>query len=188
MKTVYIIGNLETGKNYIGQTTRDLHVRFKEHCGSSKTSVSPLLKNSIKKYGKDCFYMEPLWQSENSTQEELDEKEIEFIKKYNTISPNGYNLTQGGSGGRHTAETKQLLSDISKNMWKEKRDILIEKRRMQWTEERKSNLSVTLKQRYIDHPEMRIKSKTSAKLPLVSTGLAGGVGCLQEESENERTK
>jgi len=176
--TIYIIGNLETGKKYIGQTTRELHVRFQEHCGSSNTSVSPLLKNSIKKYGKDYFYMEPLWQSDNYTQKELDDKERELIKEHNTISPNGYNLTEGGSGGRHSAETKQLLSEISKNMWAEKREAMIEKRRHQWTNERRANLSVTLKQRYIDHPEMRIKKKPSAKLPLVSTGLAGSVSCL----------
>jgi group I intron endonuclease len=176
--TVYVIGNLETEKKYIGQTTRELHVRFQEHCGSSNTSVSPLLKNSIKKYGKDYFYMEPLWESDNCTQKELDEKEMELIKEHNTISPNGYNLTEGGAGGRHSAETKQLLSSISKNMWAEKREEMVEKRRSQWTDERRANLSVTLKQRYIDHPEMRIKKKHSAKLPLVSAGLAGGISCL----------
>jgi hypothetical protein len=74
--------------------------------------VSPLLKNSIKKYGKDYFYMEPLWESDNCTQKEIDDKEMELIKEHNTISPNGYNLTEGGSGGRHSAETKQLLSEI----------------------------------------------------------------------------
>ena len=177
--SVYIIGNLETGKKYIGQTTRELHVRFQEHCGSSNTSVSPLLKNSIKKYGKDYFYMESLWESYNCTQKELDEKETELIKEHNTIYPNGYNLTEGGSGGRHSAKTKQLLSEISKNMWAEKREAMVEKRRHQWTDERRANLSLTLKQRYIDHPEMRIKKKSLAKLPLVSTGLAGGVGGLQ---------
>lgn len=176
---VYIICNLETGKKYIGQTTRELHIRFQEHCGSSNTSVSPLLKNSIKKYGKDYFYMEPLWESDNCTQEELDAKEIELIKENNTVYPNGYNMTSGGSGGRHSSETKKLLSDISKNMWLEKREAMVEKRRHQWTEERRANLSITLKQRYIDHPEMRIKKKPSAKLPLVSTGLAGGVGSLK---------
>lgn len=81
------------------------------------------------------------------------------------ISPNGYNLTEGGSGGRHSSETKKLLSEISKNMWSEKRDVMIEKRRKQWTNERKEKLSITIKQRYIDHPEMRIKTSTCDRKP-----------------------
>jgi len=157
-RVVYCIENLENGKKYIGQTTRELDVRFKEHCGTSKTSVSPKLKNAIKKYGKDCFVMDPLWESESCSQEELDLKEIELIAQYNTLSPNGYNLTSGGSGGRHSDETKQILSEISKKMWNDKRDDMVAKRRLQWTDERKEKLSLTLKQRYIEHPEMRIKT------------------------------
>mgnify|MGYP000547147760 CR=1 FL=1 len=76
--TVYVIENLENGKKYIGQTTRlDLAERFREHCGNSKTSVCPKLRNAIKKYGKDCFSVEPLWTSETCEQEELDKKEME---------------------------------------------------------------------------------------------------------------
>jgi group I intron endonuclease len=106
---VYSIENLETGKKYIGQTTRELVERWSEHCGNSGTSVSPKLKNSIKKHGKDCFCVEPLWEAECS-QAELDEKEIEIIESLGTLHPNGYNLTKGGSGGRHSDETKKLLS------------------------------------------------------------------------------
>jgi hypothetical protein len=120
------------------------------------------LKNAINKYGKDYFYMETLWESDVCSPDELNSKEIEFIKKYNTLSPNGYNLTEGGSGGRHSNETKKLLSEKSKKMWKEKRDELVIKRQSQWTNERKEKLSATLKQRYIDHPEMRIKSSSTS--------------------------
>ena len=159
-KTIYVICNLENGKKYIGQTNRDLLVRFQEHCSPKQTSLSKL-KNAIKKYGKDCFYMEPLWESETCTQEELDAKEIELIRFYDTISPNGYNLTEGGAGGRHSSETKKLLSEKSKKMWIENREAMVEKRQHQWTDERKAKLSSTLKQLYIDRPEMRIKTNTS---------------------------
>jgi group I intron endonuclease len=153
---VYKIENLINGKKYIGQTSRDMFVRFQEHCSLNNKTCSKL-KNSIKKYGKDCFYMEALWESENCTQEEINEKEMEMIKKYNTMSPNGYNLTEGGLGGRHSDETKQILSKISKKMWSEKREEMVEKRKLQWTAERKAKLSETLKQLYIERPEMRIK-------------------------------
>ena len=68
--------------------------------------MSPFLKN-----------MEPLWEADNCSQKELDYKEKELIKEYNTIYPNGYNLTEG-----HSMKTKQLLSEKSKNMWVEKRE------------------------------------------------------------------
>lgn len=177
---VYCIENLENSKKYIGQTTRNLEERFKEHCGNSGTSVSPKLKNAIKKYGKDCFCVEVVWQSDNCSQKELDEKEIELIEKMNTLHPNGYNLTKGGSGGRHSDETKKILSKISKEMWDQKRQEMVEKRRQQWTPERKKKLSETLKQGYIDHPERRLlaSSRWRSTLPLVSTVLASNVCSL----------
>lgn len=176
---VYCIENLETGKKYIGQTTRDLAERFREHCGNSGTSVSPKLKNAIKKYGKDCFCVESIWDSSACTQAELDATEIKFIEEIGTLHPNGYNLTRGGSGGRHTDETKKLLSKISKEMWERKREEMTQKRRLQWTPERRKALSITLKQGYIDHPERRelVKGKRSA-LPAVTAGGAGDESSL----------
>lgn len=177
---VYCIENLENGKKYIGQTTRDLTERFREHCGNSGTSVSPKLKNAIKKYGKDCFCVDAIWESEDCTQAELDAKEMELIDKTGTLHPNGYNLTCGGSGGRHSDETKKLLSKISKEMWENKRDAMVAKRREQWTPERREKLSETLKQGYRDHPERRrlVSSICRSALPAVAAGLAGDVGGL----------
>ena len=176
---IYCIENLENGKKYIGQTHRSLEERFREHCGNSGTSVSPKLKNAIKKYGKDCFCVEVVWERIGCSDEELNAKEIEFIENMNTAHPNGYNLTLGGAGGRHTAETKEKLSKISKKMWETKRLEMLEIRRRQWTAERREKLSMTLKQGYIDHPERRelVKRRTST-LPLEATREAGDVSSL----------
>ena len=177
---VYCIENLENGKKYIGQTTRDLVERFREHFGNSGTSVSPKLKNAIKKYGKDCFCMEVIWEKDDCNQDDLDTKEIQLIEELNTLHPNGYNLTKGGSGGRHSDETKKLLSKISREMWENKRGVMIEKRRGQWTPERRAKLSETLKQGYIDHPERRRKTSSiwrALALPAVAT-----VGARHERS------
>lgn len=177
---VYCIDNLENGKKYIGQTTRELAERFREHCGNSGTSVSPKLKNAIKKYGKDCFCVEVLWESPECTQAELDAREMQLIADMGTLHPNGYNLTRGGSGGRHSDETKKLLSEKSKRMWEDKRDAMVAKRREQWTLERREKLSEALKQGYHDHPERRrlVSSIYRSALPAVTAGLAGDVGCL----------
>lgn len=117
---IYCITNIENKKKYIGQTHRSIRKRLSEHCGTSSTSVSPKLKNAIQKYGKNKFVIEVLWEKKKCTDEELNTKEMELIKELNTLHPNGYNLTIGGSGGRHSDETKELLSEKSHNMWNER--------------------------------------------------------------------
>jgi group I intron endonuclease len=181
--TIYCVDNLDTGKQYIGQTSRELIERWREHCGNSGTSVSPKLKNSIKKYGKDAFSVEVVWEGECS-QKELDAKEIEFIEKLGTLHPNGYNLTMGGAGGRHSDETKKLLSEKSKAMWGSKRDHMLAARRQQWTPERRKALSVTLKQGYIEHPERRRRTSSRCRSPLppVAAVHAAEESCLERES------
>jgi len=156
---IYVIENIENEKKYIGQTTRlDLSERFKEHCNNSKTSVCPMLRNAIKKYGKYCFIMEPLWTSDTCNQSELDNKEIELIEKYNTLNPNGYNLTLGGSGGRHSDETKRLISEKSKKAW-ERNGIQyrLERSKKGNTQESKLKVSRTLKEVFQNKPEIRKK-------------------------------
>lgn len=49
----------------------------------------------MEKYGIENFYIEEL--ECVSPEISLDEREIFYIKKYNSISPNGYNVTKGGS-------------------------------------------------------------------------------------------
>ena len=156
--TVYVIENLENGKKYIGQTTRiGLAERFREHCGNSTTSVCPKLRNAIKKYGKDCFSVEPLWTSENCDQQELDNKEMELIEEHNTLNPNGYNLTKGGMGGRHSDETKLLISEKSKQAWNLKGEQYRRERKERGrTEESKQKTSETLKELF-KKPELREK-------------------------------
>jgi group I intron endonuclease len=117
---IYCITNIENRKKYIGQTHRSIRKRLSEHCGTSSTSVSPKLKNAIKKYGKNKFVIEVLWEKKKCTDDELNAKEMELIKELNTLHPNGYNLTIGGSGGRHSDETKELLSEKSHKMWNER--------------------------------------------------------------------
>jgi group I intron endonuclease len=156
--TVYVIENLENGKKYIGQTTRvDLTERFREHCGNSTTSVCPKLRNAIKKYGKDCFSVEPLWTSETCDQQELDMKEMDLIEEHNTLNPNGYNLTKGGMGGRHSDETKLLISEKSKQAWNLKGEQYRRERKERGrTEESKQKTSETLKELF-KKPELREK-------------------------------
>lgn len=117
--SVYIIVNLENDKAYIGQTRGPLDVRFKQHCEVNRATKS-IISQAINSYGKDCFYMEPLWESPGCSQEELDAKEIELIREYNTQAPNGYNITTGGRGMMAPSEeTRRKMSESARKKFLE---------------------------------------------------------------------
>ena len=105
---IYIITNTTTNKQYIGQTVshRKNHNKyrpfgyegsFKDHiseaiCNTKKKQCN-YLNNSIRQYGKEVFKVELIT---TCNKEELDTLEELYIKQYNTLYPNGYNLTKGG--------------------------------------------------------------------------------------------
>jgi group I intron endonuclease len=92
---IYIAKNKLSGKFYIGQTSYDLQKRIDEHIRLSKSPKSKFHK-AIKSYGSHNFDWEII--DTAKTKEELNEKEIKYIQKYNSIE-NGYNMVEGGIGG-----------------------------------------------------------------------------------------
>jgi len=80
------------GKVYVGQTICSFKKRMQEHKRDS--SGCTLLKSAIDKY-KDQMKCEII--EDNVPQEQLDEREIFWIKELNSLTPNGYNLTSGGT-------------------------------------------------------------------------------------------
>ena len=90
---VYLTTNKINGRRYIGQRYYDTKGKWKLYLGSGK-----ILKDAIKKYGRDNFTVEIL---ENcKTKEILNEKEKYWIKKYNAIFDDSfYNIALGGDGG-----------------------------------------------------------------------------------------
>jgi group I intron endonuclease len=104
---IYKISNNFNTQAYVGQTWSNLLNRFKQHI---RSAGSPKLHNSITKHGPSNFKIELLWEAE-CTQDELDTKEEEFIMKLGTISPNGYNLKGGGSGGKLSDESRLKMSN-----------------------------------------------------------------------------
>lgn len=104
---IYIIKNSKNSKVYIGQTHRNIYERFKDHLACAdwynqgKLKFKSLLYSAINKYGKNNFYPELL---EECTLEKLNEREIYWIKKYDSTNPKkGYNLTPGGYGNPNAA-------------------------------------------------------------------------------------
>lgn len=109
MYEIYIIKNDINEKVYIGQTRQGIRERFKSHL---KCKSSCAIHNAIRKYGKEHFYVEKL--CDCSSQEELNEMEKFYIKKFNSLSPNGYNLTTGGQQFEFTEEIKLKISQNTK--------------------------------------------------------------------------
>lgn len=91
--SIYLLTNKLDGMKYVGQTTRTVEERFKEHEWCKTSHIG----NAIRKYGKNNFTKEILEECEN--QEQLNEREIFWIAHFNCRYPNGYNHTEGGEGG-----------------------------------------------------------------------------------------
>lgn len=100
---IYKITNKRNGKPYIGQTTRSVEQRFKEHAKSNY-----LIGKAIRKYGKENFTIEIIEECE--TPEQLNEREKFWIAFFNCMSPNGYNLTDGGNNAIPSAESCAKMS------------------------------------------------------------------------------
>lgn len=103
---IYKIENVNTGKIYIGQSVH-IETRWKEHCRTSKT----LIDKAIQLEGKNNFTFSILEECDVS---QLDEREQYYIAKYNTIYPNGYNVTSGGNSQNEnfTKYSPEVLNNI----------------------------------------------------------------------------
>jgi len=118
---IYKSTNKITGKIYIGQTTHTLDKRIKGHIKESKIESNRPFMLSINKYGEDNFEFETIDSADNL--DELNNKEIYWIDFYNSVSPNGYNVTGGGQGKKMktTKELSRIISEGLKNSekWQE---------------------------------------------------------------------
>lgn len=106
---VYITTNLLNGKQYIGDhSTNNLEDGY---LGSGK-----LLKESFKKYNKDNFKCDIL--EFFDTKEEAFEAQEKYINEYNTLVPNGYNVSPKGGygvlGSYLNEETKKKIGKAHK--------------------------------------------------------------------------
>jgi hypothetical protein len=110
---VYIISNSRNNLKYIGITVQSLKKRFSQHCGDS--SYSKALLKAITEIGKDKFNITLL--KSCSTEQEMQELEILYIKEYNTLWPNGYNLTTGGTHTTFSNAIKEKMSHLGIERW-----------------------------------------------------------------------
>ena len=105
---IYKITNDVNGKLYIGQTTFSLEKRWKEHVHKAMCDSPYALHGAIRKYGKEHFHIIQI--DVASSIDELNEKEKYWIATLNTLSPNGYNLVEGGRNAKWTESIREKLS------------------------------------------------------------------------------
>lgn len=111
-------------KKYIGKVKQKWggYGRWVRHCRDAITPTTRdydcELHKDIRDYGKDAFELEIIC---SSPIDKLFDLEVSYIKTYNTLHPNGYNMTEGGRKGKHCAlanekkkVTRQEYDDNSK--------------------------------------------------------------------------
>lgn len=101
---IYLITNTVNNKNYVGLTVQTLERRWKYHLEQAKANYiknTESLHSAIRTFGRESFKIEQI--DSGTTKRDLEKKEITWIKKMNSIVPNGYNISTGGvSGGSNT--------------------------------------------------------------------------------------
>lgn len=97
---IYIIKNIITNTVYIGKSI-NINNRLRDHKSSliSNKHKNKYLQRAFNKYGLENFLFEILEECEC---EKLNEKEIYYIKKFNSLNE-GYNMTGGGDGSHNVS-------------------------------------------------------------------------------------
>jgi predicted GIY-YIG superfamily endonuclease len=114
---IYIIKNLINGKIYVGETL-NIHKRMCEHRTKKKNGY--LIHKAFTKYGIDKFevYVEYF---PNFSKTDLWDIEEQLILKFDSITPNGYNICsrgEGPTGLKHSEKSKEQMSRNSYNKGK----------------------------------------------------------------------
>lgn len=111
---VYKIENLINGKVYIGITRKSIESRYPGRSWRVSNARSRLVKKAMTKHGSSNFEISII---ERCNILELEQREIYYIKQYNSVSPSGYNLTFGGEYNKEVSiETRKRISDGKKGM------------------------------------------------------------------------
>lgn len=112
MKGIYKI-SFPNGKCYIGQSI-NLNRRLAEYKNWKRTTKGQTaLYRAFCKYDFNETMFEIIEKFEDTTQQKLNELEILYIEKYNSLVPNGYNIQKGGNNKSGYIQIKRILELIN---------------------------------------------------------------------------
>ena len=94
---IYVCRNKENGKCYVGQSQVAIGTRKIHHLTHLRRNIhyNRQWQEDFNNYGENAFEWDVL--EEVDDKEKLDEREIYWIKKLNSVE-NGYNQSSGGKG------------------------------------------------------------------------------------------
>lgn len=95
MTIIYILTNILTGLSYVGKTGKTLEDRWERHVADARRGVDTYLYRAMEKYGEGAFVRETICECPD---DEGNLWERYCIIAFNTRSPRGYNMTDGGDG------------------------------------------------------------------------------------------
>lgn len=104
---IYLITNKLNNMQYVGQSV-NIEDRLYRH---SITDDNCYLHNAIKKYGWKNFKTQIIECCEPD-RKILNEREIYYIEYFNTLMPNGYNMTKGGNANSEHIKKKVKQYDL----------------------------------------------------------------------------
>ena len=137
---IYIITSKTSGKSYVGQARSHMLKygvykphgylgRWKTHlqeCYGSKKDRCNVLNSAILKYGPDDFEVKLVDYCDIADKNDfktLNEMEIEYIAKFNTLVPNGYNAYTGGYKTILNSEQRKNHSEKLKEHYSDEKNI-----------------------------------------------------------------
>lgn len=112
---IYCYTNLINSKQYIGQTN-NLERRKKQHIQDAihqhkghENAYNQPIHQAIRKYGIDNFDIKILQIIDTENWDDVNKLETDYIKRLNTLSPNGYNLNAQGEArkGKNASKLSQ---------------------------------------------------------------------------------
>lgn len=104
-----------TGRVYVGQSW-NIENRKNQHARTDKRTQNYILAKSIKKYGWDAHIFEVIMSlPESTTQMQLDQYEIDCIESCRIFGLKLMNLKDGGSKGKHCAESIARMTGIKRS-------------------------------------------------------------------------
>jgi len=98
-----------SGKSYIGQTYQKTAIRWRTE--GKGYIVCSLFYKAIRKYGWENFTHDILEEIEFEDIKILNQLEEDYIIKFNTLAPNGYNLKTFGGNALVSEETREKLRE-----------------------------------------------------------------------------
>jgi group I intron endonuclease len=118
MGCVYCATNKINGKQYIGKTIQTFKQRKRGHIHDMKKGSQVIFHRALRKYGTNNFKWTILFKDDEDKL--LLKAEKHFIKKYNTLSPYGYNMTTGGETFIACETSRRKSRKSTNKMWANK--------------------------------------------------------------------